>query len=84
MPMSISMDIGTFMICSFGTVLLLGDHTLSKIMSVVKGSLLTLLTTLLILQNKKTVIEKAFSLTYGWFSHLSEFICESRIRYPLF
>ena len=25
----------------FGTVLLLGDHTLSKIMSVVKGSLLT-------------------------------------------
>ena len=38
---SISMDVGTFMICSFGTVLLLGDHKLSKVMSVVKGSLLT-------------------------------------------
>ena len=34
-------ELGTFMICSFGTVLLLGDHKLSKIMSVVKGSLLT-------------------------------------------
>ena len=33
------MDVGPFMICSFGTVLLLGDHELSKIMSVVKGSL---------------------------------------------
>ena len=25
------MDVGTFMICSFGTVLLLGDHTLSEV-----------------------------------------------------
>ena len=55
------MDVGTFMICSFGTVLLLGDHKLSKIMSVVKGSLIIdLLTILLTLQNKKTVVENAF------------------------
>ena len=49
------------MICSFGTVLLLGDHKLSKIMSVVKGSLIIdLLTILLTVQNKKTVVENAF------------------------
>ena len=55
------MDVGTFMICSFGTVLLLGDHKLSKIMSVVKGSLIIdLLTILLTVQNKKTVVENAF------------------------
>ena len=49
------------MICSFGTVLLLGDHKLSKIMSVVNGSLIIdLLTILLTVQNKKTVVENAF------------------------
>ena len=38
---SMDVHVGTFMICSFGTVLMLGDHKLSKIMSVVKGLLLT-------------------------------------------
>ena len=49
------------MICSFGTVLLLGDHKLPKIMSVLKGSLIIdLLTILLTVQNKKAVVENAF------------------------
>ena len=55
------MDVGPFMICSFGTVLLLGDHNYYlRLCQLSKVHYWPSVTILLTVQNKKTVIEKAF------------------------